>query len=75
MNEVLHKVTVWELDHPGGTKEECEVWLRGEHTSGAIQIPAAPSASGRQVKAKAKRGNGADAENTLKKLRKGDAPA
>lgn len=75
MTDVLSRVTVWELDHPEGTKEECEAWLRSEHASGSIQIPAAPSGSERAGKPKAKRGNGAGADNNQKKTKKGSAPS
>ncbi|KAH8086611.1 hypothetical protein BXZ70DRAFT_899809 [Cristinia sonorae] len=67
MTEVLHKVTVWELDNPSGTKEDCEAWLRAEHASGVIQIPAPPATGGRQQKVKVKRGNGTGVASAPKK--------
>ncbi|KAF9812226.1 hypothetical protein IEO21_06310 [Rhodonia placenta] len=33
---VLARVLEWQLQHPDGTKEQCEEWLRAEHAAGRI---------------------------------------
>lgn len=35
----------WQLEHPAGTKQECEVWLVAEHAAGNIS-----TAIGKRVK-------------------------
>ncbi|KAI8983356.1 hypothetical protein BD414DRAFT_515839 [Trametes punicea] len=34
--QVLARVVEWQLEHPDGTKEECEAWLRSEQAAGNI---------------------------------------
>ncbi|KAI0078482.1 hypothetical protein K474DRAFT_1660286 [Panus rudis PR-1116 ss-1] len=48
--QVLSRVMEWQLEHPHGTKEECEAWLREAHSSGQIDITATPSSRPAQSK-------------------------
>ncbi|KAI0825228.1 hypothetical protein BC628DRAFT_1320460 [Trametes gibbosa] len=34
--QVLARVVEWQLEHPQGTKDECEAWLRAEQAAGNI---------------------------------------
>lgn len=43
--QVLARVMEWQLEHPAGTKQECEVWLVAEHAAGNIS-----TAIGKRVK-------------------------
>ncbi|KAI0761691.1 hypothetical protein BD413DRAFT_616900 [Trametes elegans] len=43
--QVLARVVEWQLEHPQGTKEECETWLRAEQAAGNIS-----TAGGKRVK-------------------------
>ncbi|OJT13222.1 CCA tRNA nucleotidyltransferase, mitochondrial [Trametes pubescens] len=36
--EVLARIIEWQLEHPHGTKGECEAWLRAEQAAGHINI-------------------------------------
>ncbi|THH30164.1 hypothetical protein EUX98_g4012 [Antrodiella citrinella] len=72
MTDVLSRVTVWELEHPHGTKAECEEWLCAEQASGTIVVSSAPSSSARQPKVKTKRGGGADSSHVPKKAKTSD---
>lgn len=36
--QVLAKVIEWQLEHPKGTKPDCEAWLRGEHEAGRVRV-------------------------------------
>lgn len=35
---VLARIIEWQLDHPTGTKEDCEEWLRNEYAAGRITV-------------------------------------
>ncbi|KAI0719119.1 hypothetical protein C8T65DRAFT_636843 [Cerioporus squamosus] len=43
--QVLARVVEWQLEHPEGTKQECEAWLVGEQAAGNIS-----TSSGKRVK-------------------------
>lgn len=45
---VLARVIEWQLDHPNGTKQECEAWLISERDTGKITTQANPSAGKRK---------------------------
>jgi len=61
--KVLADVIEWQLGHPGGTKEQCGVWLKDELAAGRVSIEdAAPSAQ-------AKRQRGGLEETAAKKTR------
>ncbi|OCH92693.1 hypothetical protein OBBRIDRAFT_726351 [Obba rivulosa] len=45
---VLSRVIEWQLDHPEGTKQECETWLASEHAAGRITTQASPPAGKRK---------------------------
>lgn len=36
--KVLARVIEWQLEHPNGTKDECEKWLQAEHEAGRIHV-------------------------------------
>jgi tRNA nucleotidyltransferase (CCA-adding enzyme) len=63
--KVLAEVIKWQLGHPGGTKEQCSEWLKGELAAGRISTEdedVAPSAQ-------AKRRKGGPKETAAKKTR------
>ncbi|KAH9850667.1 hypothetical protein C2E23DRAFT_734552 [Lenzites betulinus] len=39
--QVLARVVEWQLEHPQGTKEQCEAWLRAEQAAGHISTAVA----------------------------------
>ncbi|KAI0638969.1 hypothetical protein C8Q77DRAFT_1078625 [Trametes polyzona] len=53
--QVLARVVEWQLEHPQGTKEECEAWLRAEHAAGRITVSAAKRVGGGDADAKTKK--------------------
>lgn len=34
--QVLARVIEWQLEHPDGTRTECEAWLKAEHGAGRV---------------------------------------
>lgn len=34
--QVLARVIEWQLDHPSGTRTECEKWLKAEQEAGRV---------------------------------------
>ncbi|KAI0935817.1 hypothetical protein AcV5_004134 [Taiwanofungus camphoratus] len=60
--QVLSRVVEWRLEHPEGTKGECEAWLRAEHAAGRISVDVGPPAS--------KRVKGDSAGSTAKKAKR-----
>jgi len=36
--QVLARMIEWQLEHPNGTKDECEKWLKVEHEAGRIHV-------------------------------------
>jgi tRNA nucleotidyltransferase (CCA-adding enzyme) len=53
MTKVLSNIVEWQLEHPEGTKDACEQWLKDERAAGRIsfdvpaQSRAAPAKRGR----------------------------
>ncbi|EMD41526.1 hypothetical protein CERSUDRAFT_79137 [Gelatoporia subvermispora B] len=45
---VLSRVIEWQLDHPAGSKEECETWLLSEHAAGRVSTQASIPAGKRK---------------------------
>ena len=52
--QVLARVVEWQLEHPEGTKQECEAWLRAEHEAGRISTVASTAKRGQDMGADAK---------------------
>ena len=52
--EVLSKVSLWALDHPEGTKDDCASWLKEEQAAGRIVIDSSKGSSGKPPSKKAK---------------------
>jgi tRNA nucleotidyltransferase (CCA-adding enzyme) len=50
--QVLARVIKWQLEHPDGTKIECEAWLKAEHEAGRIRVEenTAPDSGGKRTK-------------------------
>ena len=61
LGKVLEKVVEWQLEHPEGTKEDCEQWLRADHLAGKISFDVSPTRA-----APAKRGRGEAREGKKK---------
>ena len=57
---VLARVVEWQLEHPEGTKQQCEAWLREEQAAGRINT----------MNATIKRGQGAGADAKTKKAKR-----
>lgn len=38
---ILHEVNVWQLDHPSGTTEQCEEWVKNQWTNDWSHRPVA----------------------------------
>ena len=57
---VLARVVEWQLEHPEGTKQQCEAWLREEQAAGRINT----------TNATIKRGQGAGADAKTKKAKR-----
>ncbi|KAI0358943.1 poly A polymerase C-terminal region-like protein [Trametes cingulata] len=53
--QVLGRVVEWQLEHPQGTKEECEAWLRAEQAAGNINTSVAKRVQDGNADAKAKK--------------------
>ncbi|KAI0367514.1 hypothetical protein BV20DRAFT_1054794 [Pilatotrama ljubarskyi] len=53
--QVLGRVVEWQLEHPQGTKEECEAWLRAEQAAGNINTSVAKRGQDGDTDAKAKK--------------------
>lgn len=53
--EVLARIIEWQLEHPHGTKGECETWLRAEQAAGHINIVVGKRVKDGAVDAKAKK--------------------
>ncbi|KAI0757417.1 hypothetical protein C8Q80DRAFT_1133528 [Daedaleopsis nitida] len=51
---VLARVVEWQLEHPEGTKEECEAWLRAEQAAGNVTVNTSASKRAKDVAAEAK---------------------
>ena len=64
--QVVTQVVEWQLEHPEGTKEECEQWLQTEHAAGRININV-PSTVTRPPQSK--RGKGTSEGEKRKKLK------
>ncbi|OSD05776.1 hypothetical protein PYCCODRAFT_1443155 [Trametes coccinea BRFM310] len=56
--QVLTRVVEWQLEHPEGTKEECEAWLQAENAAGRITA------------SNGKRGKDGDADAKAKKAKR-----
>ncbi|TBU26378.1 hypothetical protein BD311DRAFT_762796 [Dichomitus squalens] len=52
--QVLARVVEWQLEHPEGTKQECEAWLRAEHEAGRISTASSTVKRGQDVGSDAK---------------------
>ena len=52
--QVLARVVEWQLEHPDGTKQECEAWLRAEHEAGRISTVSSTVKRGQDMGADAK---------------------
>lgn len=37
-SQVVNSVVEWQLEHPDGTKAECESWLKAEKDAGRIRV-------------------------------------
>ncbi len=57
---VLARVVEWQLEHPEGTKEECEAWVLEEQAAGRIST----------VNTTFKRGQGGGADAKAKKAKR-----
>lgn len=68
--QVVTQVVEWQLEHPDGTKEECEAWLQAEHAAGRINTNV-PSTIARPPQSK--RGKGTSDGEKRKKPKK-DVP-
>ncbi|CDO70920.1 hypothetical protein BN946_scf184829.g28 [Trametes cinnabarina] len=53
--QVLASVIEWQLEHPDGSREECETWLRSEHAAGHISTSGGKRGKDGEVDAKAKK--------------------
>lgn len=65
--QVLAQVVEWQLEHPDGTKQECETWLQAEHAAGRIHTDV-PSTITRPTQSK--RGKGTSEGEKRKKPKK-----
>jgi tRNA nucleotidyltransferase (CCA-adding enzyme) len=48
----LARLVEWQLEHPVGTKDESETWLKAEHEAGRINVGEniVPGPSGKRAK-------------------------
>ena len=53
--QVLARVIEWQLEHPEGTKEDCEAWLRAEQAAGNINTSVGKRVKDGDADAKAKK--------------------
>ncbi|KAH9891118.1 hypothetical protein C8Q73DRAFT_651598 [Cubamyces lactineus] len=53
--QVLARVIEWQLEHPEGTREQCEAWLRAEQAAGNINTSAGKRVKDGDADAKAKK--------------------
>ena len=60
MGQVLARVIEWQLEHPKGTKQECEAWLRVEQAGGRVST----------VNTTVKRGQGGTGDAKTKKAKR-----
>ncbi|KAK7694187.1 hypothetical protein QCA50_001367 [Cerrena zonata] len=69
--QVLTQVVEWQLEHPDGTKEECETWLQAENAAGRVKTDV-PSTYTRPPQSK--RGKGTGEGEKKKKSKKDSVP-
>lgn len=53
--QVLARIVEWQLEHPQGTKDECEAWLRAEQAAGHINVMVGKRIKDGDADAKAKK--------------------
>ena len=71
MSQVVALVVEWQLAHPQGTKQDCEMWLREEKTVGRLDIATLSSTAAKVPQAPSKRGRTEGGSFAEKKLKQG----